>query len=81
MARRALAPDSLNNFSERVIGMQDYEIRILKKSGIPQIYKAALVSAFAAIRRARSLAEVGDMIEVWQGLQCVFSGLPEPQFQ
>ncbi len=44
--------------------MQDYEIRILKKSGIPQVYKAARASAFAAIRRARSLAEVGDMIEV-----------------
>ena len=60
--------------------MQDYEIRIVKKSGIAQVYKAALASAFAAIRRARSLAEVGDIIEVWQGLQCVFSGsLPEPQ--
>lgn len=62
--------------------MQDFQIRILKKSGIPQVYNAALASAFAAIRRARSLAEVGDIIEVWQGLQCVFSGsIPEPQFR
>lgn len=62
--------------------MQDYEIRIVKKNGIPQVYNAALVSAFAAIRRARSLAEVGDIIEVWQGLQCIFSGsLSEAQFQ
>jgi hypothetical protein len=62
--------------------MQDFQIRILKKSGIPQVYNAALASAFAAIRQARSLAEVGDMIEVWQGFQCVFSGsMPEPQFQ
>jgi hypothetical protein len=62
--------------------MQDFQIRILKKSGIPQVYNAALASANAAIRRARSLAEVGDLIEVWQGLQCVFSGsMPEPQFQ
>jgi hypothetical protein len=59
-----------------------FEIRILKKSGLALVYKAVLASAFAAIRRARSLAEVGDVIEVWQGLQCVFSGsLPEPQFQ
>jgi len=59
-----------------------FEIRIRKKSGISQVYSAVLASAFAAIRRARSLAEAGDMIEVWQGLQCVFSGsLPEPQFQ
>jgi hypothetical protein len=56
-----------------------FEIRILKKTGIPVIYKAVLASAFAAIRRARSLADVGDVIEVWQGLQCVFSGIPEPQ--
>jgi len=62
--------------------VQDFQIRILKKSGIPQVYNAALASAFAAIRRARSLAEVGDIIEVWQGLQCVFSGsIPEPQFR
>jgi uncharacterized protein YkvS len=33
-----------------------------------------LASAFAAIRRAVSLAEVGDMVEVWQGLQCVYAG-------
>jgi hypothetical protein len=58
-----------------------FEIRIVKKRGIPLVYNAVLASAFAAIRRARSLAEVGDLIEVWQGLQCVFSGsLPEPQF-
>jgi hypothetical protein len=58
--------------------MQDYEIRIIKKSGLPQVYKAVLASTFAAVRGARSLAEVGDLIEVWQGLQCVFAGnLPE----
>jgi hypothetical protein len=51
-----------------------FEIRILKKSGIPLIYKTALASAFAAIRRALSLAEDGDSVEVWQGLQCVYAG-------
>ena len=62
--------------------MLAFEIRILKKTGIPLVYKAVLASAFAAIRRARSLAEVGDIIEVWQGLQCVFSeSLPELQFR
>lgn len=62
--------------------MHAFEIRIVKKSGIAQVYSAVLSSAFAAIRRARSLAEVGDLIEVWQGLQCVFSGaMPVPQFQ
>lgn len=56
--------------------MLAFEIRILKKSGIPLVYKMALASAFAAIRRAVSLAEVGDMVEVWQGLQCVYAGCP-----
>jgi hypothetical protein len=54
--------------------MQDFEIRILKKSGIAQIYNAALASTFAAIRRALALAEIGDTIEVWQGLNCVYAG-------
>ena len=54
--------------------MLAFEIRILKKSGIPLVYKAVLASAFAAIRRAVSLAEVGDLVEVWQGLQCVYAG-------
>jgi hypothetical protein len=60
--------------------MQDYEIRIFRKGILLQVYKSALASTFAAIRRARSLAEVGDLVEVWQGLECIFSGnLPEPQ--
>ena len=54
--------------------MLAFEIRILKKSGISLVYKAVLASAFAAIRRATSLAEVGDLVEVWQGLQCVYAG-------
>jgi hypothetical protein len=62
--------------------MQFFEIRIVKNTGISQVYNAALASTFAAIRRARSLAEVGDFIEVWEGLQCVFSeSSPEPQFR
>lgn len=62
--------------------MLSFEIRIRKKSGLPLVYSTVLTSAFAAIRRARSLAEAGDLIEVWQGLQCVFSGnLPEPRFR
>ena len=62
--------------------MQAFEIRIIKNGAIAKVYKAVLSSALAAIRRARSLAEEGDIIEVWQGLQCVFVGaLPAAQFQ
>jgi hypothetical protein len=70
-------------FAERLrFRSRGFQVRILKKNGLPRVYNAVLASAFAAIRRARSLAEVGDMIEVWQGLQYVFSGsLSEPQFQ
>ena len=50
-----------------------FEIRIFKKSGIALVYKAALASAFAAIRRALSLADAEDGVEVWHGLQCVYS--------
>jgi hypothetical protein len=55
-----------------------FEIRIIKKSGAPVIYKAAVASALAAIRRAASLAEFGDLIEVWHGLSCIYAG-PVPE--
>ena len=54
--------------------MQDFQIRIVNKSGIARVYHAALASSFAAIRRALALAEIGDVIEVWQGLNCVYAG-------
>lgn len=54
--------------------MEEYEIRITKKGDQkPQIIRAALASAYAAIRRAVKLAEDGDLIEVWLGLTCVYS--------
>jgi hypothetical protein len=54
--------------------MEQYEIRITKKDATrPQIVRAAVVSAYAAIRRATKLAEAGDLVEVWLGLDCVYS--------
>jgi hypothetical protein len=51
-----------------------YEIRIVKKQAkAPMIYACSLVSDHAAIRRAQSLVEDGDMVEVWRGLDCVYS--------
>lgn len=50
-----------------------YEIRIVKKkSKAPVIYACSHVSDHAAIRRAQSLVEDGDMVEVWRGLDCVY---------
>ncbi len=48
------------------------------------IYACSHISDHAAIRRAQSLVEDGDMVEVWRGLDCVYSrgekphGLSEP---
>jgi hypothetical protein len=51
-----------------------YEIRIVKKlAKSPMIYACSLVSDHAAIRRAQSLTEDGDLVEVWRGLDCVYS--------
>ena len=51
-----------------------YEIRIVKKQAkAPMIYACSLVSDHAAIRRAQSLTEDGDLVEVWRGLDCVYS--------
>ena len=51
-----------------------YEIRIVKKEGkAPVIYACSHVSDHAAIRRAQSLVEEGDLVEVWRGIDCVYS--------
>lgn len=58
-----------------------YEIRIVRKeSNAPVIYACSHVSDHAAIRRAQSLVGDGDMVEVWRGLDCVYSrGVPQRQ--
>ena len=54
--------------------MNTYEIRITRKGATkPQIIRSALISAYAAIRRAVALAKEGDLVEVWLGLTCVYS--------
>jgi len=54
--------------------LDTYEIRIVKKTArSPMIYACSLVSDHAAIRRAQSLIEDGDLVEVWRGLDCVYS--------
>ena len=53
--------------------MDTYEIRILKRrSRKPMIHACIQASDHAAIRRAKSLIEEGDGVEVWRGLDCVF---------
>ena len=51
-----------------------YEIRIVRREAKgPMIYACSLVSDHAAIRRAQSLTKDGDIVEVWRGLDCVYS--------
>ena len=56
--------------------MNTYEIRIGRK-GIkpPDIYSSSHISDYAAVRRAKNLATRNDLIEVWRGATCVYSGL------
>jgi hypothetical protein len=59
-----------------------YEIRIVKKQkAAPVIHACSQVNDHAAIRRARSLVEDGDLVEVWRGLDCVYTArmTPTPQ--
>lgn len=58
--------------------MDAYEIRIVKKQKIsPVVYACSQASDHAAIRRAKSLIEDGDLVEVWRGLDCVYAtGMP-----
>jgi len=37
------------------------------------IYACSQASDHAAIRRAKSLIEDGDQVEVWRGLDCVYA--------
>jgi hypothetical protein len=54
--------------------LDTYEIRIVKKKNrSPVIYACSQASDHAAIRRAKSLIEEGDMVEVWRGLDCVYT--------
>jgi hypothetical protein len=58
----------------REFSLDAYEIRILKKQNrFPVIYSCSQASDHAAIRRAKSLIEQGDSVEVWRGLDCVFA--------
>lgn len=53
--------------------MDNYEIRIVKKGHRPVILAGPHASDFAAIRRARALAQQDDEVEVWRDLDCLYS--------
>lgn len=53
--------------------MSAYEIRILPPGKPIRLYAASLLGDHAAIRRAQTLAQAGDGIEVWRGLTCIYA--------
>lgn len=54
--------------------MDNYEIRIVKKGQkAPIIFACPHASDYAAVRRAQSLAQEGDDVEVWRDLHCVYA--------
>ena len=62
----------LRGFSRRGF-LDNYEIRIVKKSKAIFVYACPHASDYAAVRRAQSLVEEGDEVEVWRDLDCVYS--------
>ena len=56
--------------------MENYEIRIVKKGGHPVILAGPHTSDFAAVRRAQSLADKDDEVEVWRDMDCLYSTRP-----
>jgi hypothetical protein len=71
--RGGVGLNSSAGFSRRRL-LNNYEIRILKKGHkAPFIYSCPQASDYAAVRRAQSLVEEGDDVEVWRDLNCVYS--------
>jgi len=58
--------------------MNTYEIRIVRKDNkSPDIFSSSPISDHAAVRRARNLVASDDIIEVWRGATCVYSGMQD----
>lgn len=58
--------------------MTAYEIRILRGDRAHLVVTAKLMGDHAAVRRARMLAAASDLVEVWRGMTCVYSTVPDP---
>ncbi len=58
--------------------MNNYEIRIVKRSQEFAVHRSEHISDHAAIRRGHALAEDGDQVEIWRGTQCVYAGQHVP---
>ena len=57
--------------------MKTYEIRVMTghRSG-PDIYSGSHLNDHAAVRRAMTMVQPSQWIEVWCGARCVYAGSP-----
>jgi len=53
--------------------MNHYQIRILRAAGETVLLENSYASDFAAVRRAQRAAEDDDKVEVWRGMDCIYS--------
>jgi hypothetical protein len=53
--------------------MPSYDIRLCKRDGAKPTYRMTETNDFAAICAARKIAEYGDQVEVWRGMDCIYA--------
>lgn len=56
--------------------MKEYELKVFGDGKPAVILSVRLGSDFAAVRRAVSLCQDGQGIEVWRGMDCIFARPP-----
>jgi len=59
--------------TQRCPSMLLYQIRILRAAGETILLENSYASDFAAVRRAQRAAEDDDRVEVWRGMDCIYS--------
>lgn len=59
--------------------MKIYQIRVMTaKRSIPDVYSGSHLNDHAAVRRAMSMVQPSQWVEVWCGPRCVYAGSPGP---
>jgi len=53
--------------------MNRYEIRVASGAGgDAKVYASKYINDYAAMRSARRMAQPGENIEIWRGLNCIY---------
>jgi hypothetical protein len=65
-----------DNSAGNGVHMETYQIRIVRNGREITAEACKQASDYAAIRHARSLADIFDHVEVWRGSRCLYTGSP-----